>query len=71
MLLEQYVRMNYKDVLVNNKCLRHSMNRIQSMNRRIGASEINKISWSCFDDEVHILKNAYDGLSLGYKSYSE
>ena len=33
----------YKDVLLNNKCLRHSMNRIQCKDHRIGAYEINKI----------------------------
>ena len=38
---------NYKDVLLNNKCLRHSMNRIQSNDHRIGTCEINKISLSC------------------------
>ena len=31
----------YKDVLLNNKCLRHSINRI------------NKISMSCFDDKIY------------------
>ena len=31
-----------KDVFLNNKCLRHSMNRIQSKNHRIGNCEINK-----------------------------
>ena len=35
-----------KDVLFNIKCLRHSMNRIQSKNHQIGAYEINKISLS-------------------------
>ena len=34
----------YKGVLLNNKCLRHSMNRIQSKSHRIGTYEINKIS---------------------------
>ena len=38
----------YKDVLLNNKCIRHSMNRIQSKDHRIGTYEINKISLSCF-----------------------
>ena len=33
----------YKDVLLNNKCLRHSMNRIQCKDHRIGTYEINKI----------------------------
>ena len=38
----------YKDILLNEKCLRHSMNRIQSKNHKIGTYEINKISLSCF-----------------------
>ena len=33
----------YKYVLLNNKCIRHSMNRIQSKHHRIGIYEINKI----------------------------
>ena len=36
----------YKDVLWNKKCLRHSMNRIQSKDQKIGTYEINKISLS-------------------------
>ena len=51
----------YKDVLLNNKGLRHSMNRIQSKNHRIGTYEINNISLSCFDDKIYILKNGYGG----------
>ena len=34
----------YKDVLLKNKCLRLSVNRIQSKDHGIGASEINKSS---------------------------
>ena len=34
----------YKDALLNHKCIRHSMNRIQSKDHRIGTHEINKIS---------------------------
>ena len=55
-----------KDVLLNNKCLRHSMNRIQSKNRRIGKYEINKISLSCFDDKIFIKNIGYDGLAFSY-----
>ena len=40
----------YKDALLNKKCLRHWMNMIQSKDHRIGTYEINKISFSCFDD---------------------
>ena len=38
----------YKDVLLNNKCIRHSTNRIQSKDHRKGTYEINKISLSYF-----------------------
>ena len=42
----------YKDVLLNKKCLRHLMNRIQSKCHEIGTYEINKIPLSCFDDKI-------------------
>ena len=58
----------YKDVLFNNKFLRHSMNRIQRIDHGIGTYEINQISLPCFDDIVHILNNENDGLALGYPS---
>ena len=56
----------YKDVLLNKKCLRHSVNRIQSKDYKIGTYEINKISLSCFNDKMYIQNNGYDGLALGY-----
>ena len=58
----------YKDVLLNNKCLRHSMNKIQSKKRRIRTYEINKFYLLCFDDKI-ILNNGCDGLASGYQSY--
>ena len=54
-----------KDVLLKNKCLRHSMNRIQSKDHRIGTYEINKNSLSSFDEKIYIQNNGYDGLALG------
>ena len=56
----------YKDVLLNNKCIRHSMNKIQSKNHRIGTYKISKISLSCFNDKIVIRNNECDGLGLGY-----
>ena len=56
----------YKDVLLNKKCLRHSMNRIQSKDHRIGTYEINKISLYFFDDRIYILNNGCGGLALGF-----
>ena len=64
MLLQQLVN-KYKDVLLNKKCLRHLMNRIQSKDHKIRTYEINKISLSRFDDKIYIQNNGYDGLALG------
>ena len=44
----------YKHLLLNNKCLRHSMNRIQSKTHTIGTYKINKFSLLCFDDKTYI-----------------
>ena len=44
----------YKDVLLNIKCIRHSMNIIQSKDHRKGTFEIRKISLSYFDDKIYI-----------------
>ena len=57
-----------KDVLLNKKCFRHSMYRIQSKDHEIGTYQINKISLSCFDDKIYIQNNGCDRLTLGYQS---
>ena len=54
----------YKDVLLNKKCLRHSVNRIQSKDHKIETYEIDKISLPCFDDKIYIQNSGYDGLEL-------
>ena len=56
----------YKDVLLNIKCLRHSMNRIQGKNHKIGTYEINKKFLSSFDDKIYILNSGYNGLAFDY-----
>ena len=38
---------------INKKCVRHSMNRIESKDHQIGKYEINKISLSCFDEKTY------------------
>ena len=45
----------FKDVLFNEKIIRHKMKRIQSKKRKLGTSEIDKISVSCFDDKRYVL----------------
>ena len=57
-----------KDVLLNNKFLRHSIHRIQIKDHRMRTYEINKILLFCFDDKICIQNNGYDGLALGYQS---
>ena len=54
-----------KNVLLNKKCLRHSMNWIQSKSHRIGTYKIHKIHLSCFDVKIYILGNETDVLALG------
>ena len=56
----------YKDVFLKNKCLRHSLSRIQSKDHITGTYEINKISLSCFDFKIYIQNNGNDRLVLGY-----
>ena len=58
----------YKEVLLNKKCLKHSMNRIPRNDRRIGTNEINKISLSRLNGKIYLLNNGYDGLDLGFQS---
>ena len=58
----------YKEVLLNIKCIGHSMNGIQSKDHRIGTYEIKKVSLSCFDNKIYIQINGYDGLALAYPS---
>ena len=57
----------YKDILLNNKCLRYSISRIESKDYRIGTYEIHKISLLYFDEKIYIQNKGYDGLSLGYQ----
>ena len=56
----------YKDALFNKKCSRHSMNRIQSKDHKIGTYEITRISLSCFDEKIYIQNNGCVRLALGY-----
>ena len=58
----------YKDVLMNDKFIKHSVYRIQSQDHRIGTYEVNKTSVSCFDDKIYNEKNGYYGLAFGYQS---
>ena len=54
-----------KDILLNKKCLKRSMNRTQSKDHKIGTYEIKKTSLSCFEDKIYIQNNGCNGLALG------
>ena len=45
----------FKDVLFNKKLLRHKMRRIQSQKHKSGTYELDKISWSYFDNKRYVL----------------
>ena len=47
----------YNFFLLNNKCLRHSINGIQSKDHRIGTYEINRFSLFCFNGRIYIKNN--------------
>ena len=52
--IEEFVGLKPKDVLLNNKGVRHSMNGFLSKDHRIGTYEISKILLSCIDDKIYI-----------------
>ena len=63
MLLQRSSHNEYKDVLLNNTCIRDSMNRIQSKDHRIEIYEIYKISLFRFDDKIYIQNNEFDRIN--------
>ena len=46
----------FKDVLFDEKNIRHKMKRIQSKKHKLGTYEIYKISLSCFDDKKYVCR---------------
>ena len=57
----------FKDVLFNEKIMRHKMKRIQSTKYKLGTYEIDKISLSCFDDKRYVLDDAIRMLAYYHK----
>ena len=58
----------FKDVLFNEKIIRHKMKRIQSKKHKLGTYEIGKISLSCFDDKRYVLDDKIRTLAFFHKS---
>ena len=58
----------FEDVLFKKKIVRHKMKRIQTKKHKLGAYEIDKISFSCFDDKRYVLDDGIYTLSYFHKN---
>ena len=58
-----------EDVLFNKKIIRHKMKRIQSTKHKLGTYEIDKISFSYFDDKRYVLDDGIYTLSYFHCGY--
>ena len=58
----------FKDVLFNEKIIRHKMKRIQSKKHKLGTYEIDKISLSCFDDKRYLLDDIIRTVAYFHKN---
>ena len=58
----------FKDVLFNEKIIRHKMKIIQSKKNKLGTYEIDKISLSCFDDKRYVLDDGIRTLAYFHKN---
>ena len=57
----------FKDVLFNEKNIRHKMKRIQSKKHKLGTYEIDKISLSCLNDKRYVLDDGIRALAYFHK----
>ena len=57
----------FKHVLFRKKIIRQKMKIIQDKKHKIGTYEINKISWSCFDDKRQVLNDGIHTLTYFHK----
>ena len=56
----------YKNVLLENKQIHHTMKTIRSSNHQLGSYEINKVSLSCFDDKRYISNDGIKSHAYGH-----
>ena len=57
----------FKDVLFNQKIIRHKMKIIQSKKHKLGTYEIDKISLSCFNNKRYVLDDGIRTLAYFHK----
>ena len=58
----------FKDVLFNEKIIRHKMKKSRSKKHKLGNYEIDKISLSCFDDKRNMLADGIRTLASFHKN---
>ena len=57
---------DYKNVLLQNKQIHHTMKTIRSSKHQLGSYEINKVSLSCFDDKRYISNDGINSFAYGH-----
>ena len=57
---------DYKNVLLENKQIHHTMKTIRSINHQLGSYDINKVSLSCFDDKRYISNDGIQSHAYGH-----
>ena len=57
---------DYKNVLLENKQMQHTMKTIRSIKHQLGSYELNKVSLSCFDDKRYIANNGIKSFAYGH-----
>ena len=57
---------DYENTLINNEQMHHKMKTIRSQRHQLGSYEINKVSFSCFDDKHYIHDNGTRGYAYGH-----
>ena len=57
---------DYKNVLLENKQMQHTMKSIRSSKHQLGSYEINKVSLSCFDDKRYLSNDGIKSHAYGH-----
>ena len=57
---------NYKEVLFENREMRHNMKTIRSQNDQLRSYEINKVSLGCLDDKRYIVESGIKSYAYGH-----
>ena len=57
---------DYKNILLENRQMHHTMKTIRSSNHQLGSYELNKVSLSCFDDKRYIANNGVNSFAYGH-----